>query len=170
MARSPLDYYPTPTWATRRFLEAIDLPGGKWLEPCAGDGAIVRVVDRSDVEWVTVDLTPYPGVHHVENYLERDPGFEEYDVCLSNFPFTFAFEFLRKAMEECDITISFLRLAFLESTRRNAWLRRHTPNVYILPNRPYPKQAWAYGWLVWGMEPIPPVILANTSAEERGRG
>ena len=25
------DYYPTPAWCVRRLLEAVDLPGGRWL-------------------------------------------------------------------------------------------------------------------------------------------
>lgn len=43
-ARRPADYYPTPAWAVRALLRALDLPfGASVLDPCAGDGAILRV-------------------------------------------------------------------------------------------------------------------------------
>lgn len=39
--------YPTPAWAVHRLLDdpTVRLPFGRWLEPCAGDGAIIRAVD-----------------------------------------------------------------------------------------------------------------------------
>ncbi len=49
--RSPADDHPTPEWCVRRLVEAVDLPGSRWLEPAAGDGAIVRAVGRVDVAW-----------------------------------------------------------------------------------------------------------------------
>jgi hypothetical protein len=33
------DYYATPAWCVRALLASVQLPGGRWLEPAAGDGA-----------------------------------------------------------------------------------------------------------------------------------
>ena len=38
------DFYPTPAWCVGCLLEAVELPGGTWLEPAAGRGAIVEAV------------------------------------------------------------------------------------------------------------------------------
>jgi hypothetical protein len=56
--RSEADNYPTPAWLVDRLLEACPLPGGRWLEPSAGDGAIIRAVNarRQDVRWTAVEL------------------------------------------------------------------------------------------------------------------
>ena len=70
MTRAAYDYYPTPAWCVRRLLEAVDLPGGRWLEPAVGDGAIVRSVDaaRDDVRWTTIDVRPGLGADHCLDY------------------------------------------------------------------------------------------------------
>lgn len=51
------DFYATPAWCVRRLLEGVNPPGGLWLEPCAGDGAIIRAVEemRADVKWHAVE-------------------------------------------------------------------------------------------------------------------
>ena len=56
----PREDYPTPRWCVDRLLERVDLPGGEWLEPCAGHGAIVRrILDlRGDVIMRANDIQP----------------------------------------------------------------------------------------------------------------
>lgn len=36
--------YETPRWVVRRLLEEVWLPPGHWIEPCAGNGRIIRAV------------------------------------------------------------------------------------------------------------------------------
>lgn len=36
----------TPHWAVRRVLEEVSLPGGLWVEPCAGNGRIIQAVEE----------------------------------------------------------------------------------------------------------------------------
>src|SRR6185312_5530279 len=50
----------TPAWCVHRLLEHCDLPAGRWLEPCAGEGAVIRAVSevRRDVTWSAIDLRP----------------------------------------------------------------------------------------------------------------
>lgn len=62
------DNYPTPGWCVRRFLEAwpsLAHVGTRWLEPCAGDGSIIRAVDEfreargmTPLEWTAVEYRP----------------------------------------------------------------------------------------------------------------
>lgn len=52
--------YPTPAWCVDRLLDDVYLPSGRWLEPCAGDGAIIKAVNARipDVMWTAVDIRP----------------------------------------------------------------------------------------------------------------
>lgn len=62
------DNYPTPGWCIRRFLEewpSFANVGTRWLEPCAGDGSIIRAVDdyreqrgMEAIEWTAVEYRP----------------------------------------------------------------------------------------------------------------
>ena len=38
------DFYATPPWCVEALLRGSNLPSGRWLEPTAGDGAIVEEV------------------------------------------------------------------------------------------------------------------------------
>ena len=51
------DFYATPPWCVEALLRGSNLPSGRWLEPTAGDGAIVEEVlhHRIDVEWHLVE-------------------------------------------------------------------------------------------------------------------
>ena len=57
-AQVPNENYPTMAWPVDRLLEAVDLPGGRWLEPCAGEGGIIKAINarRQDVQWTAVEL------------------------------------------------------------------------------------------------------------------
>ena len=169
-ARALLDQYWTPAWAVDRLLEALPLPSGSWLEPCAGDGAIIRAVDarRSGVLWSACEIDPAlePALHaHVPperlaigDFLltpyETRPFPALFDVAFTNPPYVLAEAILRKCQQLAGITVALLRVNFLESAERAAWFREWTPDVYVLPNRPtftgdgksYPA---AYGWFVW---------------------
>lgn len=109
-ARAVFDYYPTPTWAVQRLLEKVDLPGGVWFEPCAGDGAIVKAVNavRQDVEWKlneiqpvmceTLRVVPHCSLTNMD-YLRISPTTPQPKVIITNPPFTLAMECIRKSFE-----------------------------------------------------------------------
>ena len=56
--------YPTPEWAVHRLLDTWEPPGSVWLEPCAGEGAIISAVrswcaageDRWNPKWEAVEI------------------------------------------------------------------------------------------------------------------
>lgn len=93
------DYFPTPAWCVHRLLEACPLSGGDWLEPAAGDGAIIRAVNekRSNVRWWANEPHQKPvGIQARITSLDFraiDPAAEAaVDVIITNPPFGLAFK------------------------------------------------------------------------------
>jgi hypothetical protein len=162
--RTPADFYPTPAWCVWRLLEARALPGGRWLEPCAGTGAIVQAVQdhRTDVQWTTIELREAcretltgldcrPTVH-IRDFVEH--GDEAlYDVVITNPPYSCAQQVLTRAMALAPTVVMLLRLNFLASAGRAGFMREHPPDVYVLPNRPSfdgkGTDSIEYAWFVW---------------------
>lgn len=154
---------PTPAWATHRLLERLALPAGRWVEPGAGGGAIIRAVNavRSDVLWTAVELeencrprllTSGAAMVFTADYLayaERARGRGmRYRCAMGNPPFDVkeeedvdALAFVQASLPIADWVVMLLRLNWLEGggerTRyRGEWLEGHMPDVYLLPNRP----------------------------------
>ena len=182
--RQPDDAYYTPAWATHAILRRLDLPlRGVWVDPCAGSGAIIRaarersphntLVDwhvaelreecRADLE--ALDLEPTIGdaldPDHVVN--PWTGGYGSPVVCLTNPPYKFALEFVKRSLIECEHTVMLLRLAFLESQKRATWLRSNKPDVYVLPKRPSfvhgRTDSAAYAWMHWRRSARPPFAI-----------
>ena len=53
--RQPNDFYPTPDWVTQALLKHVTLRAPVW-EPCCGDGAMARVLERNGHKVVATDL------------------------------------------------------------------------------------------------------------------
>jgi hypothetical protein len=168
-------------------MRAIDLPGGKWLEPAAGSGALVRGVldnrDCADIGWTLCEARGgelcmngallsylisqnFAGETTLDDVQIGDfltlPSFDEvigqskrFDVCIGNPPYSLAQEFAERAIGCSRVVAFLLRLNFLGSQKRAAWLRKHTPSVYVLPRRPSftddnKTDACEYAWFLWG--------------------
>ena len=189
LGRRPLDYYPTPAWPVYRLLEELypapdGLPGqtvlpyrARWVEPCAGDGALIRAVSdwpkrcshqQFHIDWTANDIDPdrterlatlpLEGVSigwppNQEDALEWTPA-QRFDVALMNPPFSRGLEFVRWGMTHANTTIALLRLGFLASSKRCSFMRSNTPDVYVLPNRPSftgdrRTDSYEYAWFIW---------------------
>ena len=191
------DFYPTPAWPVERFLERVDLPTrragerARWLEPCVGDGAIVRACDALgvDVDWTTVDIRP-ECIHEVPTHVDHYVGdirrlvrmceafAKRFDVVLTNPPFNLALAILRALRGCADVIVFLLRLNWLEG-KRAPYLREegNMPNVHVLPQRPQfmdfvvdqetgekkraTGDATAYAWMVWDDRGHRPVITMS---------
>lgn len=148
--RSPADFYGTPAWPVHRFLERIKLPGGLWLEPAAGEGAIIKAVNekRSDVLWTAIEkrekcakaLEPLvAGAKHLwigdtlkMNWWKPD----HVEVSISNYPFSLAMQFIEWGLaSNIPYVISLLRLNFLGTEDRNEFFINNMPDVYVIPDR-----------------------------------
>jgi hypothetical protein len=163
--RRPADYYPTPQWCTRRLLEALELPAGRWLEPGAGEGHIIRAVDeaRGDVEWTACELRAecreslrvlVPEVRCPHDFVEHRAPASGFDVVICNPPFSLACEFVERSLPLGEWVVMFLRLNFLGSARRNSFFRARMPDVYVVPDRPSftadgKTDSVEYAWFVW---------------------
>lgn len=166
--RSEADFYPTPAWCVRRLIEAAALPGGHWLEPAAGRGDIIRAVDevRSDVTWTAVELraecrgvltaaTGSASRVHIRDFTKLSRSeVGSLDVVITNPPYSIAMEMLEHALTlSAARVVMLLRLNFLASGARAPFMRRHAPDVYVLPNRPSfsgrGTDSIEYAWFVW---------------------
>lgn len=157
------DAYPTPPWCTRRILEAVgprivdwscteSRPRKgplQWLEPFAGDGAMVREIRASS-----------PGAHVEAWELQREKGavlraaganlvidgrnslgdhllrWPARDIIISNPPFIHAQEAVLRAMCAAPWVIMLLRIGWLQGGRDNLF-RANMPDEYRLPERPH---------------------------------
>lgn len=193
--RQPFDTYNTPSWCVRRLLEAVKLPSGLWLEPSAGDGAIIRAVRsmRDDVTFDAVEIRGNmkpelekvaQGVY-IDDFLalpEPNEGDGGYAVVITNPPYSQALDFVKKAMCYSDVVVMLLRLNFWgsgEKAGRPEFMRDFPADTYVFPNRPSfvggKNDSTEYAWLVWSRESIERGAglireLASTSLEERKKG
>lgn len=170
--REENDFYPTPGYAVRDFLKVWQPPfTGGWLEPCFGDGAIIRAVTefygegRPMPQWTAVELRPecndlfgllLPKTidwHCPQDFLTWQPD-RRFSVCITNPPYSLAIEFIEKAMQISNRVAMLLRLNFLGSQKRRDWHKAHPADVYVLSERP--KFKWKgsdsceFAWFVWG--------------------
>lgn len=190
--RKPSDFYPTPGWCVRRLLEACPLPGGSWLEPGAGTGAIIRAVNgvRRDVVWTAVEVVAEreaelaevvkpPGIVGIADFL-RTTLSRSYAVAIGNPPFSEARPFVDAALAHAEHVAFLLRLAFLEAAERAEWWQTHPADVYVLPDRPSftdgGTDSSAYAWFHWtrgrtevGRVKVLPVTPEAEKALDRGQ-
>ena len=168
--RNPADNYPTAGWTVHRLLEKCKLPGGHWLEPGGGEGAIIRAAKeyRSDITWWSTELREEAREHltaavgspdrvFIGDYLDPTFSFPKstprFNVALGNPPFRLAREFVEQSLRFADNVIMLLRLNFLGSEDRHEWLQSMPPDCYVLPNRPQFRGSGTdsieYAWMHW---------------------
>ena len=182
------DLFPTAAWPVARLLERYPLPVGRWLEPCAGDGAIIRAVrDASygEIDWTAVEiredcrpmLEALSDVRSmIADFLSDDGDERLFDVAITNPPYVLAGEFLARCLKRTRHVAFLLRVGFLESESRNAFMATCPPDLYILPNRPQfdltrkGTDATTYAWHVWDADelerPYGRVCILNTTPQE----
>lgn len=111
--RKASDLYETPFSLTRQFLR--ERPIGKAmsvLEPAAGHGAITRVLNEEGYHYVT----SYDLVADDTDFL-AETG--EYDIVMTNPPYSLAHQFIQKAKQVATRKIIFLLpLSYLHGKKR----------------------------------------------------
>lgn len=168
-ARSPHDSYPTPRWVLRRFLDRVPL-SGNWLEPAVGDGNLVAEAEahmHARVRWHGCDVQESllarerlgEAHYRVGDFLAESPPWGgPYDGVLTNPPFELAMPFLRRSLTLAPQVVLLLRLDWLGSASRNAFLRTNMPDVYVVPDMPSftpdgKSDSYFYAWFVWYRQP-----------------
>ena len=162
----PNDFFETPAWCVDLVAPHLNLhKARKILEPCAGNGAIIRALSRHrmGIKWGAVDirevcrnpLASTGAAVEICDYLCTGFCFVA-DLVVTNPPFSLAQEFVERALETQPgaVVAMLLRVAFLASEERSDLLRRYPPDVLIIPNRPSftangNTDQTDYGWFIW---------------------
>lgn len=160
------DFYATPEWATEAILNELQFPGlGKhWLEPCAGEGAIIKATNkfyqREAPVWSAYEIDAHRAVRMAGierlDFLNDTPSVSnQIDVILTNPPFSLAEEFIRKCLPLAPVVIMLLRVDFLGSQKRlEFWKNIPAPDLYVIPYRisfdGKGTDSCEYAWYVWG--------------------
>lgn len=154
-----LDFYETPAWAVRRVLERVEIPVGRWLDPCAGTGAIRRAADPCfDSEWLMYEIEPGRAtecrIHASDFFLANVP---RWNTCaIFNPPFPMAEAFVRSCLQLADHVLCLQRVNW--AAKRGPLLSSHPADVYMLPDRPafglnkhgkVGTDATEYAWFHW---------------------
>jgi hypothetical protein len=142
--RRERDHYPTPFWVAKAILPQLPR-AGLWLDPAAGEGNLLEVLQRTGRKACGIELDP-------ERHLAaRQSGFEcdcldalecdwgMPDVVFMNPPYSLAQEFVEKAIAEVvpgGTVAALLGLGFLASEKRTEFHRRYPCDVYVLNRRP----------------------------------
>lgn len=135
------DFYPTPSWATKRLLENVSIAGNV-LECCAGDGAIadaltgqgslVSGVWRNDIDrsWSDLDFNADATDPESWDYFHN----RDFDWTATNPPFSHAAQIVPLAYEHSIFGVAMLlRLSYLEPVKdRGEWLNAHPPTTLII--------------------------------------
>lgn len=156
------DFYPTPPHVVRAILDFLPMVGPV-LDPCAGDGAILRVVrDAWRLDTVGYDIDPernftaHSGGHR--DALSSEP-WAEVPLIITNPPYSLALAFVERALREVaprrGTVAMLLRLSFLAGVKRWELHQDHPSDVYVLSSRPsFTKDGqtdrYDYAWFVWG--------------------
>lgn len=154
--RRHLDFYETGAAAVLALMSRVDL-GRDIFEPCAGNGAIVRELER---HFYTEDndVDPKrPTYWHLDatssSVLDVTQTF---DWIVTNPPFNQAFSILRNFRDAGHRCAFLLRLSFLEPTKeRGPWLAANPPDgMIVLPRYSFTgdgkTDSVTCAWMIWG--------------------
>lgn len=131
-----IDYYQTPAWATEELLKKEKFEG-TILEPCAGAGAISKVLEEKGFQVISSDIRDDENVYGMKNLdMFTLKGFQANNV-ITNPPYFCAIDSIKKSLEITDRKVAMIfKLQFLESQKRYE-LFKTTPlkNVYVFCKR-----------------------------------
>jgi hypothetical protein len=122
------EYYPTPAYCTRLIAPKISSCEVRTVgEPCAGDGAILREIPKREFYYCELS----EGIDYFKHPLPN------VDLIITNPPYNLAEQFLRQSLKEARCVVYLLRINFLGSGKRKAFLTENRPtHLYTLSERP----------------------------------
>lgn len=128
------DHYETPEACTRALLAVERLPAGVW-EPCAGRGAISRVLAATGRRVVSSDLLAYPGadpgITTPVDFLTVHRAPDGVEAIVTNPPFMLADKMIAHGLSLVPRVIVFLRLAALEGAGRSRLIDRSLARLWV---------------------------------------
>lgn len=160
------DFYATPEWCSRALFQHVDeLRELPVLDPCAGDGAILKVAQNYRLETHGIEIRDVPAppgvlswsVIDALEHVRRVPPVRKWASMtniVTNPPYSLAQDFIEAWRDRVRLSAWLLRLNFLGSQKRAEWFRRNPPaRVLILPRRPSftggATDSCEYAWIIW---------------------
>jgi hypothetical protein len=134
------EWYPTPDPLTRFLLRHLPTKPSRveqWLEPCVGDGAIVRVLrDHGYGGAVTNDLdTRWGADYHEDACAPTLYAQTAADLIVTNPPFTLAFPMLERFLAAAPVVAVFHRVTLMEPLKTpgpgQEFFRAHPPTMVL---------------------------------------
>lgn len=163
------EQYETPSRYADCFLMHINSNHKRILEPCCGNGSITEALRRkyptafihaNDIQKMSNN---WADLITQRDYLTMTEG--EFDLIISNPPFSLAEEIIRHSLTTWEATlIMLLRLNFLGSLKRyKFWGEYPVSRIYPTSKRPSftgkGTDATEYAWFVWEPDYISPDIV-----------
>lgn len=150
LARHAWDYYRTPLWAIREFLDSFTnfetIPQhARILDPCAGGDDDFPFMPYPTVliergfnphQITTIDVREDSLAQYKADYLTFPKV--TYDLVISNPPFNLALEFIEKGLgdtEDGGLVIMLLRMSILGSVKRFPFWQEHMPKWIFMHHR-----------------------------------
>jgi hypothetical protein len=185
------DFYRTPGWVTRLILPYLPQNSSKILEPCAGEGAILRTLRQHypDSKLFGIEIDP------LRHQSLRDQeicdhtwcadlltfSYFKADLIITNPPFSIILEIaqhcLMLAKENNGTVVLLGKLSYLATHRRYRFHKENPCDVYVLSQRPSfteggTDRAIEYGWFVYhpDCEGKIKVLWSKERAQELERG
>ena len=169
MTRRANDAYYTPDALAERLVSILPLRANHTVcEPHAGGGAFLRAIEKRTPHTVAMDIDPEcPVLRTVTHAIQQDFLMEDlraghgwperpFNWVIGNPPFEDAEKHVRHALSLASDGVAFLlRLAFLESVKREAFWEQHPcSDIVVLNKRPCftgngKTDSCAYGFFIW---------------------
>jgi hypothetical protein len=173
-----LDFFPTPPWATRAFVQHVALPvlGARIcdtvLEPACGEGHMAEPLAETFISVHASDIHPYGYGAVLDFLLDAPAGFEQFDWIFTNPPFNRSVDFARTALAMARRGVALLvRTPWMHTAGRWKLFQDHPPYViaFYVERVPMHRGRWEpdgdtasdYCWVCWkqGAEPRAPLWI-----------
>ena len=155
------DDYATDPKAAEWLLE-LELELDNIWECACGEGHLAKVFDKAGKLQFATDLIDR-GYGKTKDFLSIDTSIKYNGDIVSNPPYKFAEQFVRKAVDtvaDGHKVCMFLKLTFLESKSRKQLFEQYPPKtIWVSSSRincakngdfdKYPSSAVAYAWYIW---------------------
>jgi len=138
------DYYATPPNETEKFLNQFDITKYKnILEPACGEGHISEVIRKYNTNIISYDLVDRDYQDKLVDFLKDDID-KDFDLVITNPPFSLALEFIQKGLEVSDTVVMLAKIQLLEGQSRSKILQHMgLKEIYGYVSR---CNCWRNGW------------------------
>ncbi len=186
------DLYETSPVAVEALIKNVSLPPKIWEPACGKSCNIVNTLRKAGHTVIATDLINYHwSLDNVENKWSSDlfaqgnvdflkmKNVPKVDAIITNPPFKYALEFVKRAREVCPLTFMLLRLAFIESVKRNDILdtgdlkqilvfRNRLPMMHLdsFKGNKNNSSAMAFAWFIWDRSYNGPTVIKRISWEK----